>query len=116
MKQPSNTLKQQSEPADSAETELHGSCFRRCHDNSRMDVTMERATSIHGKLDKFKRKFPSQLSSHRAMYIPQAGHRGKEEMLSNVLDICCKFCETANRAVRQVPFYCPFQVYIPIYF
>ena len=117
MTQPSNTLKQRSE---TAETNELSSCFPHTSGNSPTKISLGPAAnteSIVSRLQQFASKYQStQRTTYDQSYIPSAGHRGEEEMLSNVLEICCRFCKTVNPPARQVPFYCPFQVYIPIYF
>ena len=114
---PSNTLKQRSE---TAETNELSSCFPHTSGNSPTKISLGPAAnteSIVSRLQQFASKYQStQRTTYDQSYIPSAGHRGEEEMLSNVLEICCRFCNTVNPPARQVPFYCPFQVYIPIYF
>ncbi len=85
------------------------SCFT--SGNSSKDQNRDLLT----RLNRFARRDP--VTAHiKYSRQPEAEHGGGGGTRSKVLDMCSKFCKTSHRPARQVPFYCPFPVYIPIYF
>jgi hypothetical protein len=81
------------------------------------EASPDRIVNIDSRLDRFKLKCPNNVTVKTTCNVGrQARHGGEEEMRSNVLDICRKFCKPANRPARQVPLCCLFQLYFLIYF